>query len=128
LKSMPPWLLWFQRRLHSFRPAWAGLWHLLGTEWNFRLHLAAAAIVIVVGRLLKFEYGEWLVSVILMGMVLTAEALNSAIERLVGLLRPDIHPLARAAKDTAAAGVLIASITAAVAGFVMIGRHVGFWP
>jgi diacylglycerol kinase len=124
---MPPWLLWFQRRFRAFRPALAGLRHLLGTEWNFRLHLTAAAGALFVGQLLRFEYGEWLVIVILTGLVLTAEALNTAIERLVGLLRPEIHPLARAAKDTAAAGVLLASITAAVAGFVIVGRHVGFW-
>lgn len=99
----------------------------MGTEQNFRLHLGAAVGAVLAGGSLKFDYGEWLALVLLIGLVLTAEALNTAIERLVSLLRPEVHPLARAAKDTAAAGVLFASVTAAVAGLMMVGRHVGIW-
>jgi diacylglycerol kinase len=111
--------------VRSFGHAFLGVGHLFATEWNFRIHVVATVSAFVAGLILRFGYAEWLVIGTLIGLVLTAEALNTAIERLVSLLHPEIHPLARAAKDTAAAGVLLASLTALVVGAAILIHHLG---
>ena len=114
---------WFRLRARSFRHAFLGLLHLVESEWNFRIHLLGAFSAVITGLWLRFEYSEWLAVGVLIALVLTAEALNTAVERLVDLLRPERHPLARAAKDTAAAGVLLASLAALVIGMTIVLRH-----
>jgi diacylglycerol kinase len=116
---------WFRLRVRSFGHAFLGVGHLVATEWNFRIHLAGTVSAFIAGLILRFGYAEWLVVGTLIGLVLTAEALNTAIERLVNLLHPEIHPLARAAKDTAAAGVFLASLTALIVGTAIVIHHLG---
>jgi len=60
-----------------------------------------------------------LVSLVLIGLVLMTEFFNTAIEYVVDLASPRIHPLAKAAKDTASAGVLIMAIISAVIGLLI---------
>jgi diacylglycerol kinase len=54
-------------------------------------------------------------------MVWTAEFLNTALEIVVDLASPDLHPLARAGKDVGAAAVLIAAISAVITGVIILG-------
>jgi len=58
------------------------------------------------------------------GLVMVSEALNTALESVVDLVSPAVHPLARVAKDVAAAGVLIAATTAVAVGLVVLGPRV----
>ena len=53
------------------------------------------------------------------GAVLTAEAMNSAVEAIADLVSPEFHPLVKKAKDVAAAGVLMTAIAAAAAGLII---------
>jgi undecaprenol kinase len=57
-------------------------------------------------------------------LVLSTEALNTALERTVDLLEPERHPLARDAKDLGAAGVLIASLFALIVGLIVFGPRI----
>ena len=59
-----------------------------------------------------------------MAGVWTAEALNTAIEFLVDLASPELHPLAAKAKDVAAGAVLVAAIGSLVVGVLVFGPHV----
>jgi diacylglycerol kinase len=59
--------------------------------------------------------------IVAIALVFCAEALNSALERVVDLLEPKRHPLARDAKDLAAAGVLMASLSALIVGVILFG-------
>jgi len=54
-------------------------------------------------------------------MVWTAEFLNTALEIVVDLASPELHPLARAGKDVGAAAVLIAATSAVVIGIILLG-------
>lgn len=78
-----------------------------------------ALLVVLFGFLLRISYAEWLVCLVLIGFVLMAEFFNTAIEYVVDLASPDIHPLAKAAKDTASAGVLMMAILSALIGLVI---------
>ena len=103
----------------SFKAAFEGIASTYKKEQNIKIHTFIAILVIVFGFFLKINYIEWLVCLVLIGFMLMAEFFNTAIEYVVDLASPDIHPLAKAAKDTASAGVLMMAIIAAVTGLVI---------
>ncbi len=59
---------------------------------------------------------KWIVVFFAIGLVLVAEMLNTAIEKMIDYLKPDIHPEAKAIKDLAAGAVLVSALTAVAAG------------
>jgi diacylglycerol kinase (ATP) len=85
-------------------------------EPNARIHVCVAVGVAALGMWLRLDASDWLAVLLAMGLVLGAEALNTAVERVVDLVQPEWHSLARDAKDVAAAGVLICSLAAAAVG------------
>ena len=103
----------------SFRAAFEGIKATYIREQNIKIHTVIAILVVLFGFLLKISYGEWLVCLVLIGLVLMAEFFNTAIEYVVDLASPNIHPLAKAAKDTASAGVLMMAILAVIVGVVI---------
>lgn len=113
-----------KRRIESFGHAFRGLGTLIRTQGNAKIHLAASICVICLGVLLDVSVFEWAVLALACGMVWAAEALNTAIEFLADRVAPERHELVRKAKDTAAAGVLAASIAAAAAGLLIFLPHV----
>lgn len=110
-------------RLRSFGHAFRGLKVLLQTQPNARIHAAATVLVVAAGVLLRISPMEWVLIVLAIASVWTAEALNTAIEFLVDLVSPDPHPLAGKVKDVAAGAVLIAAIGSAVIGGFVFGPH-----
>ncbi|WP_341650233.1 diacylglycerol kinase [Thauera humireducens] len=103
----------FVRRLGF---ALKGLRHTVVTERSFRVHLAAAAGVLAVLLITRPAPVWWAVLGLAVGFVLMAELFNTALETLADHLHPERHPVVGAAKDIAAAAVLVASGAAAVAG------------
>ena len=108
-----------KRLKNSFQYAWQGILQAYKGEQNLKIHTFIAILVIVFGFFLKISYTEWLVCLILIGLVLMAEFFNTAVEYVVDLASPSVHPLAKAAKDTASAGVLMMAIISAVIGLVI---------
>jgi len=107
-------------RLASFGHALRGLGVLL-RQPNAQIHVAAALAVTALGLALQVSALEWCALALAMALVLGAEALNTAIELVVDMVQPEWHALARDAKDVAAAGVLLASVGAAVVGLWVLG-------
>lgn len=110
--------------IKSFGPAFKGLKTGFSSENNFRVHLLAAALVIAVAVFLKVQENDWLWLVASIGMVIMAEYLNTSIEKLTDLVSPGHHELAGKVKDLAAAGVLVAAITAAIIGAIIFSRYI----
>ena len=108
-----------KRLVNSFYYAWQGIKQSYKGEQNLKIHTFIAILVIVFGFFLRISYIEWLVCLVLIGLVLMAEFFNTAIEYVVDLASPKVHPLAKAAKDTASAGVLIMAIISAIIGLVI---------
>jgi diacylglycerol kinase len=107
---------------HAFR----GILTLMKSENNFRIHLLAVVVVLVVGLQMDLTEGEWLALILTMGGVLALEAINTAIEAVVDLVSPEFHPLAKKAKDIAAGAVLLFVFAAlAVAGVIFGYRLIG---
>lgn len=112
-----------QSFLTSVRNACAGIVTAWGSERNFRLQLLIAIVVLLAGWWFEVARWEWAVLVVAIGMVLTAELFNTAIEAVVDLVSPEIHPLAKRAKDVAAGATLIAAFTAALLGLLVFVPH-----
>ncbi|MBV8483280.1 MAG: diacylglycerol kinase family protein [Verrucomicrobia bacterium] len=109
------------RRATSFGAAFSGLRRLVISERHFQLHLIAAACAVIMAAFLDFSSLEWAILMVAIGLVLVAEGLNSAIERAIDTTTPSFHPLAKAAKDIAAAAVLIAAIISVIVGLLLYG-------
>lgn len=108
--------------LRSFRYAIAGIFACIRRERNFRIHLTAVCCVIWMSRFYSFTRGEKALLAVACGMVLAGELMNTAIESTVNMVTKEHHPLAKAAKDAAAGGVLAAAICAVAAGICLFGQ------
>ncbi len=115
--------MWKGRR-ESFRNAFRGLWYTIRTQPNAQIHLVVSAIMITFGMFVGLTFTEWCLAFAAVALVLGAEGLNTAIEALTDLVSPDYHRLAGIAKDTAAGGVLVCAICAAIIGVMIFGPHV----
>ncbi len=107
------------KRALSFKYAFEGILTAFRDQPNLKLHVFAAAAVIFVGLFLDITKSDWLVVVLTIGLVITFELTNTAIEEIVDSFTDQVHPSAKKAKDVAAAAVLIASITAVVIGLII---------
>ncbi len=108
-----------KRLVDSFRYASYGIVEAYKGEQNLRIHTVVAVLVIICGFVFQISYVEWLICLVLIGLVLMSEFFNTAIEYVVDLASPDIHPLAKLAKDTASAGVLMMAIISAIIGLII---------
>ena len=84
-----------------------------------KIHCCAALLVVVLGFYLKLSAIEWCICLVLFGLVMALELVNTAVESVVDLVTEERKPLAKIAKDTAAGAVLIAAIMAAIAGCII---------
>lgn len=110
----------------SFRYAWAGLYYAFVTQRNFRIHAVIAILVLGAGIGLKITPVEMAVLSLNVGLVMSLELLNTAIESVVDLtVKQTYHELAKIAKDCAAGAVLMGAIVSLlVAGFILLPRAI----
>lgn len=110
---------YLKKKAYSFKYAFSGLKELWTQENNTRIHLVFTILAVVMSILLKVNSIEFCVLVFIIGAVWSAEAMNSAMERVVDLVTLEKKPLAKAAKDLAAGSVLILALTSVVIGLVI---------
>ena len=108
-------------RIISLRNALVGWWHVIKTQQNAWIHAVATVTVITLAFWLNLPLRDWAVLLITIALVWTAEFLNTALEIVVDLASPKVHPLAKAGKDVGAAAVLIAAVTSIVIGILLLG-------
>ena len=108
-----------KKRWIGFSFAWNGLIEAVKSERNFQYHIVTAFIVIVFGIFFQISRLEWGIIILVIGLVLVSEMINSTVEKLIDYLKPDIHPTAKVIKDIAAGSVLIAAIIAAIIGLIV---------
>lgn len=108
-----------QSLLKSFQHAFEGIIHTIKKERNIKIHLSFMCAVILCGFYFHITKIEWMTCLILFALVLSLELVNTAIEAVVDLASPDIHPLAKLSKDAAAGAVLISAIISAIIGLMI---------
>ena len=113
-----------KKRIESFKYAFEGLRTLWRDEPNARIHLAIGLLTIAAGTYFDLETLEWVAIVFSIGIVFTAETLNSAIENVCDGLTRENNPFVKKAKDLGAAAVLLSAATAIVIGLLILGPKV----
>ncbi|WP_236620303.1 diacylglycerol kinase family protein [Sporolactobacillus laevolacticus] len=98
----------------SFKDAISGFVFAFLQERNLHIQMFAAVVVIVFSLMIHVSLVELMIVFILIGGVISLELVNTAIERLVDLVTQEEHPMAKAAKDTAAAAVWWFSLISAI--------------
>lgn len=107
-----------KKLLYSFRYALEGIIFTF-REQNMRVHFIIACIVIIASIFTRISLVEWMIVIIVIFLVLSAEMVNTAIERVVDLASPEIHPLAKQAKDIAAGVVLVIACMSVIIGVLI---------
>jgi diacylglycerol kinase len=110
-----------RRRVRSFRYAFEGWWHVLRTQPNAWIHAVITTLVVGLALWLRPSRLEWAILVLTVMVVWMAEFFNTALEAVVDLVAPDYHPLAKIAKDIAAAAVLVGALGAVLIGLIVLG-------
>lgn len=108
--------------VRSFGYAIEGFVTAVKTERNIKVMLAAGVLTVIAGFVVRLDIAEWAVVAICIGLVIHGELCNTAMEAIVDLATQEFHPLAKRAKDIAAASVYVLSITAAIVG-VLVFAH-----
>ncbi len=115
---------YFYKRILAFSYAFKGIAYFLKREAHAKIHLSAIILVVISGIVFKIKVNEWIAIILCMGLVLAAEAINSAIELLTDSIYKDYNPIAGHIKDIAAGAVLICAIVAAVVGCIIFVPHI----
>lgn len=108
---------WGLDALNGLRVAWHD-------EFNFRFHVLSTVTVLAAGWYLDLTKSEWVAVIIVIGIVLTAESFNTALEEFCDMVKSDPDPHIGKIKDLAAAAVLLAAITAAAVGLLIFIPHI----
>ena len=108
-----------KRLYKSFTYAFRGLFKTLREEQNLQIQSLVALVVLILGWYFKIKNGEWLVLVIVIGLVILMELINSAVERITDVLKPRLDSYVKEIKDIMAATVMLASTMAVVVGLII---------
>jgi diacylglycerol kinase len=108
--------------LRGFVIGFTGLGHALASEQNLRNHAAIACCVIAAGFFFALAAWEWIAILFCIGLVISSECMNTAVERVADRISLEEHPLIKQAKDCSSAAVLVLALTSAVIGGIV------FWP
>ena len=105
----------------SFRYAFQGLVYAFASQRNFRIHVVTGSVVFALGLWLQLSVDRLAVLVLTVAAVLVLELLNTATEAVVDLtVGRRFHPLARIAKDCAAAAVLVAALSSLMIALLLL--------
>ena len=116
-----------RNRILSFKYALQGLKSVLRTEMNMRLHLISALLVLVAAYFFKFDYLEFGLIFLCIGVVWTAEILNTVIEKYLDFYHPERNPKVGILKDMSAAAVLVASLFSLAVGVCLFLPKISAW-
>jgi len=120
--------IWIERRLKSFGYAFQGIYLFFQTQTNAKIQLLVALFVSILAFLMQILWYEWALLIFSIGLVLSAEAMNTAIEFLTDLVSPTYNKKAGDVKDVAAGAVLLATLTAiGIAMLIFIPKFMRIW-
>lgn len=110
-----------QNRIKSLGYALAGWLYMLRRQKNTRIQAVASIAVMLFAAWLGIGAGDWAILILTITIVWMAEFMNAAVEAVVNLASPELHPMARVAKDVAAAAVLLGVVASVLIGLLLLG-------
>lgn len=108
-----------QRYFKSFCHAISGIIYATLHEHNMIIIILATIVTTIAGFYFDINTYEWLFCILIIGMVIGSEMINTSIEAAIDLKTTEIHPLAKIAKDTASSATLVFSITAFIGALII---------
>ena len=108
-------------RAKSFQYAFEGWWYVIRTQHNAWIHAVVTVVIVIMALWLQVSRIEWAILLLTFMAVWMAEFMNTAIEAVVDMASPEFHPLAKVAKDVAAAAVLVGAGGAVIIGLLILG-------
>lgn len=108
-----------KERLLTFKHVFCGFKVLWAEEHNARIHIIVSIFVLILSALLDISLTEWLIVLILIGLVLCLEIINTAIENVCDYISSEWHQAIKKIKDLAAAAVFLAAIISVVCGIII---------
>ncbi len=111
----------------SVRYALRGAHSLWRSEQNIRIQVCIGILVIVAAFFFPLEVWKRVILLLLVGMILILEAINSVFERIMDIVKPRLHPSVQDMKDMMAAAVLFASLSAVGIGTLLLLPYLTHW-
>lgn len=108
-------------RVKSLGYAMAGWLYMLRWQKNTRIQAVASIIILAIALWLQISRIEWAVLILTITIVWMAEFLNAAVEAVINLASPELHPMAKVGKDVASAAVLLGVIASVIIGLLILG-------
>ncbi len=106
-------------RLRSFKFAFAGAYKLITTEHSIMVQFSLGIIMTILGFVCDITKTEWLFQTMAIGIVLSIEGLNTAVEKIADFIHPDYHSRIGFIKDIAAGAVAFAALMALTVGLII---------
>lgn len=112
-----------KQRLKSVKYAFIGFWILVTSEDSIKVQLGVGFIAVILGFYFDISNVEWMMQTLAIGLVLVAEAANSAIEEVADFIHPEFHEKIGKIKDIAAGiPTFAALVSLVVAGLIYIPK------
>ncbi len=106
-------------RLKSFEYAFKGAYKLVTTEHSVMVQFSLGVLVTIAGFWFDISATEWMLQILAIGLVLSIEGLNTAIEKVADFIHPDYHERIGFIKDIAAGAVFFAAVAALAIGAII---------
>ncbi|MGB5417544.1 diacylglycerol kinase [Algibacter sp.] len=116
---MPKKESFLENRLKSVGYAFKGALLLLKTEASIKIQFVIALIVTAAGFYFNISNNEWIIQILAIGLVMSIEGMNTAIEEIANFIHPERHEKIGLIKDIAAGAVFIASVFASIIGLII---------
>lgn len=114
-------LSFLKKYRNKFVYAFQGLFHGILNDNSIRIQCCIGVIVLALCTFLSLSCMEWVIILLVIGLIVTFEFINSAVEHIVDYISPTYSEQAKIIKDYTAAAVLVMSIVAAAVGILIIG-------
>ena len=109
----------FKNRLKSVKYAAKGFWILITSENSIITQIIIAIIMTIIGFIMQLSATEWMFQLFAIGLLLVAESLNTAIEKIADFIHPEYHKQISIIKDISAGAAFFAAIIAIIIGLII---------
>lgn len=109
----------FKGRFKSVGFAFKGAYKLITTEHSVMVQFSLALLMIVAGFVFHISREEWMIQILVFGLVLAVEGLNTAVEKMADFIHPEFHDRIGFIKDIAAGAVFFAAMAAIAVGLLI---------
>lgn len=106
-------------RMKSMTYAYQGAKKLITTEHSVMVQFSLGILMTIAGFYFGITKAEWIFQTFAIGLVMSVEGLNTAVEKIADFIHPNYHERIGFIKDIAAGAVFFAAITAIAVGLII---------